>query len=409
MFALESVGQVSLSDTGRLHVSKVGASMHSKTSMTKPGTIAGEIVTELKSRPRSQRAVRRAQRRSAYLLSLPALLGLFMFLLLPFLMAVGMSFTDQRLLSPNMTEWVGWRNYDRLLSMDLLVQEAERDVTGELKTDTEGERLYPSLRSLLRGDPAYRDYREFDSWELGDKRYVLLAKDPRFIQSFLNTLWFVLLVVPLQCGLALALALLINRQLRGIGLFRTIFFTPVVTSIVVVSIVWSFLYHRDAGVFNHYLELMTFGLIGPIDWLGDPDWAIPSIAVMSAWQACGVQMLIFLAGLQGISQDLYEAADLDGAGAWDKFWHITLPGLRNTTVFVIISTTIQAFGMFTQVDVMTHGGPQGASSTVMFHAVAKGFREQDIAYGSAISVVFFLVILAIALVQKKFFDKREAN
>ncbi|WP_428036645.1 carbohydrate ABC transporter permease, partial [Amphritea sp.] len=120
-----------------------------------------------------------------------------------------------------------------------------------------------------------------------------------------------------------------------------------------------------------------------------------------------VQMLIFLAGLQGISGDLYEAAELDGAGPWGKFVNVTLPGLKNTTIFVVISTTIQAFGLFTQVDVMTRGGPQGSTSTVMYHAVTKGFREQDIAYGSAISVIFFLAILAIALLQKRFFDKRE--
>ncbi len=346
------------------------------------------------------------RRRYVFLMSTPALLGLFMFLVVPFLMAVVMSFTDQRLLSPNETSWVGLRNYDRLLNVSGLVQEPVRDEAGQVVRGDDGQVDYPRLRTVLRSDPAMADYKLFTSWDIGEKRYIVLAKDPHFIQSFINTLVFVLLVVPLQCGLALALALLINRQLRGIFLFRTVFFSPVVTSIVVVSIVWSFLYHKDLGLFNHYLQAMSFGLIGPIDWLGDPDWSMPSIVIMSAWQAAGVQMLIFLAGLQGISQDLYEAADLDGAGAWSKFWHITLPGLRNTVVFVVISTTIQAFGLFTQVDVMTQGGPQGSTSTVMYHAVTKGFREQDIAYGSAISVIFFLVILGIALFQKRLFDSK---
>ncbi|MCP8686721.1 carbohydrate ABC transporter permease [Marinobacterium sedimentorum] len=346
------------------------------------------------------------RRRYVFLMSTPALLGLFMFLVIPFFMAVGMSFTDQRLLSPNETSWVGLRNYDRLLNVSGMVQEPVRDEAGQLVLDGDGQVEYPRLRTLLRSDPAMADYKLFSSWDLGEKRYIVLAKDPHFIQSFINTLLFVLLVVPLQCGLALALALLINRQLRGIFLYRTVFFSPVVTSIVVVSIVWSFLYHKDLGLFNHYLQAMSFGLIGPIDWLGDPAWSMPSIVIMSAWQAAGVQMLIFLAGLQGISPDLYEAADLDGAGPWSKFWHITLPGLRNTVVFVVISTTIQAFGLFTQVDVMTQGGPQGSTSTVMYHAVTKGFREQDIAYGSAISVIFFLVILGIALFQKRLFDSK---
>lgn len=347
------------------------------------------------------------RKRYVFLMSAPALLGLFMFLVLPFLMALGMSFTDQRLLSPNATEWVGLRNYDRLLNISWLVQEPVSDAAGNLKQTADGELVYPRLRSVLRNDPEYKDFKEYTHWSFDNKRVVLLAKDPSFIQSIINTLLFVILVVPIQCGTALGLALLINQKLRGIFLFRTVFFSPVVTSIVVVSIVWSFLYHKDLGLFNHYLSAMSFGLIGPVDWLGDPDWAMPSIVLMSAWQAAGVQMLIFLAGLQGISGDLYEAAELDGAGPWGKFVNVTLPGLKNTTIFVVISTTIQAFGLFTQVDVMTRGGPQGSTSTVMYHAVTKGFREQDIAYGSAISVIFFLAILAIALLQKRFFDKRE--
>ncbi|MBN0987489.1 carbohydrate ABC transporter permease [Amphritea pacifica] len=356
---------------------------------------------------RSAETRRPPRKRYVFLMSAPALLGLFMFMVLPFLMALGMSFTDQRLLSPNATEWVGLRNYDRLLNISWLVQEPVSDADNHLKQTADGELVYPRLRSVLRKNPEYKEFKEFTHWSFGDKRVVLLAKDPSFIQSIINTLLFVILVVPIQCGTALGLALLINQKLRGIFLFRTVFFSPVVTSIVVVSIVWSFLYHKDLGLFNHYLNAMSFGLIGPVDWLGDPDWAMPSIVLMSAWQAAGVQMLIFLAGLQGISGDLYEAAELDGAGPWGKFVNVTLPGLKNTTIFVVISTTIQAFGLFTQVDVMTRGGPQGSTSTVMYHAVTKGFREQDIAYGSAISVIFFLAILAIALLQKRFFDKRE--
>lgn len=377
--------------------------MHADTSTITPRRPLQEPSS---ARLQPDTADQKPRRRYVFLMSTPALLGLFMFLVVPFFMAVAMSFTDQRLLSPNETSWVGLRNYDRLLNVSGLVQEPVRDAAGQVVLDDDGQAEYPRLRTVLRSDPALADYKLFSRWDLGEKRYIMLAKDPHFIQSFINTLLFVLLVVPLQCGLALALALLINRQLRGIFFYRTVFFSPVVTSIVVVSIVWSFLYHKDLGLFNHYLQAMSFGLIGPIDWLGDPAWSMPSIVIMSAWQAAGVQMLIFLAGLQGISQDLYEAADLDGAGPWSKFWHITLPGLRNTVVFVVISTTIQAFGLFTQVDVMTQGGPQGSTSTVMYHAVTKGFREQDIAYGSAISVIFFLVILAIALFQKRLFDSK---
>ncbi|WP_428036324.1 carbohydrate ABC transporter permease, partial [Amphritea sp.] len=249
---------------------------------------SSDTLTVSSGRPAETR--RPPRKRYVFLMSAPALLGLFMFMVLPFLMALGMSFTDQRLLSPNATEWVGLRNYDRLLNVSWLVQEPVSDADNHLQRTAEGELVYPRLRSVLRKNPEYKEFKEFTHWSFGDKRVVLLAKDPSFIQSIINTLLFVILVVPIQCGTALGLALLINQKLRGIFLFRTVFFSPVVTSIVVVSIVWSFLYHKDLGLFNHYLNAMSFGLIGPVDWLGDPDWAMPSIVLMSAWQAAGVQM-----------------------------------------------------------------------------------------------------------------------
>jgi multiple sugar transport system permease protein len=216
------------------------------------------------------------------------------------------------------------------------------------------------------------------------------------------------MVIPLQCGIALALALLINRKIKGTTFFRTVYFAPVVTSMVVVAIVWTFLYHRDYGLINQYVRVLTFGLVDGINWLGDPYWAMKAIVIMSAWQGAGVQMLIFLAGLQGIPQDRYEAASIDGANEWQKFRYITIPGLKNTITFIVISTTIAAFGLFAQVDVMTGGGPLDSTSTVMLHAINKGFNEQDTAYGSTITVIYFIIILSIAFAQKLYFSKKEA-
>jgi multiple sugar transport system permease protein len=178
---------------------------------------------------------------------------------------------------------------------------------------------------------------------------------------------------------------------------------------VVISIVWTFLYEKNVGLMNQFLKTLSFGNAGPIDWLGNPNTAMWAIIIMSVWQGVGMQMILFLAGLQGIPDQLYEAADIDGANPWQKFRYITLPGLRNVTVFILITITIAAFQLFTQVFVMTNGGPNGATSTVAFHMVQKGFREQDIAYASAISVIFFLFILAISMVQRYLTRNKEGR
>lgn len=313
--------------------------------------------------------------------------------LLPFLLALGVTFTDQRLLSPNDTEVVGIDNYERLLALGAITVPADEDVR---------------LRDVLRADPGYRGYRPLVELPLGERRLVVVARDPVFYRSLFNTFAFVALVIPLQCGTALGLALLVNQRLKGRNAFRTAFFSPVVTSMVVVSIVWAFLYNENSGLINRALVALTGGSFEPVDWLGSEGLALPAIVVTSAWQGAGFQMVIFLAGLQGIDPRLYEAAELDGANAWQRFRYVTLPGLRNTTLFVVISTTLAAFALFTQVDVMTGGGPNDATSTLIFHAVRSGFRQQDVAYGSTIAVVFFVLVLGVALVQRALGERNHA-
>jgi multiple sugar transport system permease protein len=340
----------------------------------------------------------------------PAILGLGMFLLLPFIMAIFLSFTNARLLSPNATEFVGFDNYDQLLAVNYIVMKPELEADGTIKLDKNGEVKYPRVRRhLKKNHPELSSYYELNTFSWGESdKVVILAKDPTFWKSIYNTAAFAFMVIPLQCGIALALALLINRKIKGTTFFRTVYFAPVVTSMVVVAIVWTFLYHRDYGLINQYVRVLTFGLVDGINWLGDPYWAMKAIVIMSAWQGAGVQMLIFLAGLQGIPQDRYEAASIDGANEWQKFRYITIPGLKNTITFIVISTTIAAFGLFAQVDVMTGGGPLDSTSTVMLHAINKGFNEQDTAYGSTITVIYFIIILSIAFAQKLYFSKKEA-
>ncbi len=342
----------------------------------------------------------------------PAILLMLLFLIGPFFGGIYYSFTNQRLISANPTEFVGLRNYDRLLSLSVLSLEPLTDeATGELLRDEEGALQYPRSREFTRDEENYPQYAGLTEWftvDIGTTRYVILAGDPTFMRSLRNNIFFSIVVIPLQMGLALLLALLVNQNLAGRNFFRTLYFTPVVTSMVVVSLVWRFLYDPNNGLVNSMISALSFGTIPPINWLGDPNVAMWAIIIMSVWQGAGFQMMLFVAGLQGIPEEQYEAAGIDGANAWEKFRYITIPGLRNVFVFIIITITIAAFQLFTQVLVMTNGGPDDATSTVVFHMVRSGFREQDIAYGSTIAVVFFFIIIAINLIQRFLVRERGA-
>jgi multiple sugar transport system permease protein len=338
----------------------------------------------------------------------PALMLFAAFILLPLLLAAGATLSNHRLLSPEPTQFVGLENYKRLLALQLVEVEALRDAQGAVLRDEEGTR-FPTWRQTKADQPGLAGYREAFHVRLGDSKLVLAASDPLFYRSLFNTFQFALLVLPLQCGAALALALLVNQRVRGRIFFRTVYFAPVVTSMVVASIVWFFLLNADRGMINELLRGLTGDPNTGPDWLGETAYALPSIAIMSAWQGAGFQMLVFLAGLQSISPELYEAATLMGANAWQRFVHVTLPGLRNTIIFVLVSTTLMAFGLFTQVDVMTSGGPLDSTSTVVYHAVRSGFKQQDIGYGSTITLVFFAVVLLISAVQRMLVAKGEAK
>ena len=185
------------------------------------------------------------------------------------------------------------------------------------------------------------------------------------------------------------------------------YFIPVIMSMVVVSILWEFLYDRENGMVNNVLGALTRGALGPVDWLGNPSTALGPVMVMSIWQAVGFHMVIWLAGLQTIPPTLYEAANIEGASRWQAFRYVTWPGLRNTAVLVLIVITMQAFALFAQIDVMTKGGPVDSTQTLVFQAVERGYRKQDIAAGSAISVILFLIVLTISLVQR--YLTREKN
>ena len=285
---------------------------------------------------------RQKESRLAWLFSAPAIILLLIFLIIPFIWAIWMSFTNMRLIpNPNVpTEFIGLRNYIRLFS------------------------------------------------------------DEVFLKGLFNNFYFVIVVVPIQTAFALGLAILINQEMKGMNIFRTVYFSPVVTSMTVVSIVWTLLYNPGDGLINAFLQAISFGALGPYNWLTNTKLVFPAIMLMSIWQGVGFQMVIFLAGLQEIPISLYEAAEVDGANGWKKFTNITLPQLKNTMIFVIISTTILAFRLFDQVKVMTNGGPSNASMTTILYTIEIGWGRLRIGYASAITVVFFIIVLFISILQR---------
>ncbi|MCA1807871.1 MAG: carbohydrate ABC transporter permease [Kiritimatiellia bacterium] len=285
--------------------------------------------------------------RAGLLLSLPALLLLLAFVILPFTMAVYASFTNQSVrtfMQPGTLAYVGWDNYRELL-----------------------------------GD--------------GD-----------FGQALFNTMYFVALVVPLQVGLALALAVLVNGAEMWRRMLRISFFMPVITSMAVLAVVWTLLFNPGAGVFNTLLRALQ---LSPQPFLSSPRQAMLCLAAMSVWQGVGFQMMIFLAAMQSIPPALYEAARIEGAGRWQCFRRITLPMLKNTTIFVVYITTVFAFKLFVQPHLITQGGPRGSTRTLILMLYDEAFTNMRYGKAAAISVMFFVLVLLVTFVQRRLMPREE--
>ena len=247
---------------------------------------------------------------------------------------------------------------------------------------------------------------DFDIYAIGDAstarfvgldNYARLLTMPRFWTALGNTLYFVGVGGPLSVGASLGAALLVNaRAVRFRGLFRTALFAPVVTTLVAVAVVWRYLYHPQSGLLNAALGALG---VAPVDWLGDPAWAMPALILLAVWKNFGYNMIIFVAGLQGIPAELYEAAEVDGAGRWAAFRHITLPALAPTFLFVAVLTMIGYFQLFAEPYVMTQGGPLDATLSVVLLMYEEGFRFWNMGFAAAIAFVLFAIILAGTAVQ----------
>lgn len=266
--------------------------------------------------------------------------------------------------------------------------------------------LLPSLIPLLAfviGPMISAGWTSLHSWNLigpmtwvGLDNYIALLGDPGTHAAFLHTVFYIVGYLPLVYLGGLGLALALNTRLRGRAILRGVYFLPVITSWVVVALVWRWLLSPSNGVVNTVLA--WFGIAGP-GWWADPAWAMPSIILASAWKDLGFVMVILLAGLQTINPDLYEAAELDGAGWWRRLRSITLPLLSPSTFFVIVLSLINGFQVFDQVYVMTGGGPNDASRVVVQQVYDLTFRYGQAGMASALSWLLFAVILLITLIQ----------
>jgi len=234
---------------------------------------------------------------------------------------------------------------------------------------------------------------------VGIDNYVRTLTSHEFWNALKNTLYFVMVGGPLSVAVSLGAALLLNARLVCLrSLFRTIYFAPVVTTIVAVAIVWRYLYHPHYGLLNYCLGAVG---IAPIDWLGNPAWAMPAIILLAVWKNFGYNMLIFVAGLQSIPEDLYEAAGVDGAGRWRQFLHITLPGLTPTFLFVGVTTMIAYFQLFAEPYVMTQGGPLRSTTSVVLLMYEQGFRWWRMGIASSIAFILLAITLIGTLIQTR--------
>lgn len=291
----------------------------------------------------------KSRARSAPWFLLPALALLGLFVVWPLVRAATWSFSNADLLDPAHQQWVGWNNYTGLLT------------------------------------------------------------DPQFRQAFGNTALFALLVVPVQVTLAFLLALWVNRPEREWRWLRGVFFVPTIVSMPVLAVLWTMLYQpeqgTETGLINSALDL--FGLPTRA-WLHDPHWALPALAFMSLWQGVGLQMMIFLAGLQGVSAELLEAARIDGANAVQRVRHVILPALRNTIVFVLTVTTILAFRLFVQPYLMTHGGPANRTRSLIQSIYETTFLGQELGRACAAAFLFLAWVIVLTLLQRIFSREERA-
>ncbi|RPI33880.1 MAG: sugar ABC transporter permease [Chloroflexota bacterium] len=242
---------------------------------------------------------------------------------------------------------------------------------------------------------------EPDKQFIGLENYIRLFKDERFYQALWNTLLFTGFGVPLGLASGLIVALLLNTKVRGQGIFRTLFYIPVITPLVVSSVIWKWIYQGDYGLLNYYM--LKFGLIKEkLLWLADPDLAMPSLIIMGIWMGTGGTMVLYLAGLQGIPEELYDSAKVDGANGLQRLMFVTIPLLAPTTFYILITSVIGSFQSFAHIYIMTNGGPLRRTTVIGFYLYETGFKHYEMGYASAMAYILFAIVFILTIVQMKF-------
>lgn len=262
--------------------------------------------------------------------------------------------------------------------------------------------LVPVVFSLIL---AFMEWDSFSSPEfVGMKNFSKMLGDDTFWISLKNTSLYTIGVVPLTLVCSLGLAILLNKKVRGMKFFRTAFFFPYVTSLVAIAVVWNMLFHPTMGPINQFLK---FFIENPPGWTSSSDWALTAIIIVSVWRGMGYYMILYLAGLQSVPKELYEAASIDGANKWQQFRNVTLPSLRPTTFFVSIMLVINCFKIFDLVQVMTAGGPGRATNVLVYQIYNEAFVKFNFGYASAIAMVLFVIVLGITVIQFKWNQRQE--
>ncbi|QTL99210.1 ABC transporter permease subunit [Iocasia frigidifontis] len=233
---------------------------------------------------------------------------------------------------------------------------------------------------------------------IGLGNYKELMTDSVFWKVLWNTIYFTVVTVPVGIMISLFLAIALNQKIRGLKIFRSVYFLPVISSMVAVAMVWQWIYNPQFGLLNYLLSLI--GINGP-SWLSSTIWAMPAVMITSIWKCLGFNMLLFLAGLQGISETYYEAAEIDGANWFSKFRNITIPLLSPTTFFVIVMSVINSFQVFDQIYIMTQGGPARSTSVLVHYLYQNAFQYYRMGYASSIAYVLFFLVFIVTLIQLK--------
>lgn len=318
----------------------------------------------------------------------PNLIGFLIFFAGPLLLSLYFSFTDSDAIrTPN---WVGLENYAKLLNIKFV--------------------MLSSPDQLARDVVDIKVYDEVGRFTFGNTGILFAAADKFFWLALRNTLTFVLFAVPLSVIPALVLSSILNSKLPGMKFYRAVYFMPSIAAVVGISLVWQWLYNATIGYINYFItlgiefwnNLFNVAVVDPkIQWVSDENTALFAIIIIAAWQTMGFNTVLFLAGLQNIPGELYEAATVDGAGAWDKFWGITIPMLAPTTFYVVSTTTIQAMQVFEQVFILMNPpeGPNNSTITLVLYLYRSGFQNFQQGYASAIAWVLFIVIFGLTLIQ----------